>query len=89
MQVLDTYKGNTYTFYLVDECHNHDYSPFGSNSICIPASKGMRTSCAKNMCNLCELSSGQGTCQNLISQMPANIHQLFPKAFESHPEYFI
>jgi hypothetical protein len=89
MQVLDTYKGNTYTFYLVDECYNHDPSPFGSNSICIPAGKGMRTSCSEKACGLCELNLGGGTCQTLITQMPANIQQLFSKALESHPEYFI
>jgi hypothetical protein len=89
MQVLDTYEGSTYTFYLVDECHNHDFSPFGSSSICIPAGKGMRTSCSKNLCDLCELYSKQNTCQKLIAQMPANFQQLFPKALESHPEYFI
>jgi hypothetical protein len=89
MQVLDTYTGNTYTFYLVDECYNWDPSPFGSDSICIPASKGMRTSCSERYCHLCELNLGEGTCQKLITQMPANIHQLFPKALESHPEYFI
>jgi hypothetical protein len=89
MQVLDTYTGNTYTFYLVDECYNDDLSPFGSNSICIPAGKGMRTSCSQNVCDLCELHLGEGTCQKLITQMPATVQQLFPKALESHPEYFI